>query len=163
MVKRIYSILQLFFVISTSVSAIVIFYYAYFFLQNQGKTETKIEENVVLRFNIPTEYLQEEAFWWLLEGSNTINIVNFSNENHKGSIKIDLQQNPCSNFQAAKYSNQIIEFDKKQDRLSVREDFLIGPYEKKSLDLEIFNSGKCLVDNGDPREFGAKIVGWTIQ
>jgi hypothetical protein len=163
MVKRIYSILQLFFVLSMSISAIVIFCYAYFYLQNQGRTETKIEENVVLRFNLPTEYLEGEAFWWLLEGSNTINIVNFSNENHKGLIKIDLQQNPCSNFQAVKYSNQIIEFDKKLDSLLVQEDFLIGPYEKKSLDLKILNSGKCMVDNGDPREFGAKIVGWTIQ
>lgn len=163
MVKRIYSILQLFFILSMSSSAIFIFCYAYFYLQNQGRTETKIEENVVLRFNLPTEYLEGEAFWWLLEGSNTINIVNFSNENHKGLIKIDLQQNPCSNFQAAKYSNQRIEFDKKFNSLSLQKDFLIGPYEIKSLDLEILNSEKCIVDNGDQREFGAKIVSWTIQ
>jgi hypothetical protein len=163
MVKRIYRSLQFIFSLSAGLSAILIFSYALFYLQIQERTETKIEENVVLRFNQPTEYLESNAFWWLLEGSNTVNIVNFSNEKHKGLINIELRQNPCSNFQTAKYSNQIIDFDKKSDRLIVKEVFSIGPYEKKSFELQILNSQKCMVDNGDSREFGAKLVGWTIQ
>jgi hypothetical protein len=47
--------------------------------------------------------------------------------------------------------------------LIVKEVFSIGPYEKKSFELQILNSQKCMVDNGDSREFGAKLVGWTIQ
>ena len=77
MVKRIYTSLQFIFLASTGVSAILIFSYAFFYLQEQGRTETKIEENVVLRFNQPTEYLDGNAFWWLLEGSNTVSMVNF--------------------------------------------------------------------------------------
>ena len=163
MVKKIYTSLQVIFSVSTGLSAILIFSYALFYLQIQERTETKIEENVVLRFNQPTEYLEGNAFWWLLEGSNTVNIVNFSNEKHKGLIKIELQQNPCSNFQTAKYSNKVIDFDKKLDRLFVEEVFSIDPYEKKSFELQILNGQKCRVDNGDSREFGAKLVGWTIQ
>jgi hypothetical protein len=78
-------------------------------------------------------------------------------------IKIELHQNPCSNFQTAWYSNKVIDFDKKSDRLFVEEVFSIGPYEKKSFELQILNGQKCRVDNGDSREFGAKLVGWTIQ
>ena len=69
MVKKIYKSLQVIFSVSTGLSAILIFSYALFYLQIQGRTETKIEENVVLRFNQPTEYLEGNAFWWLLEGS----------------------------------------------------------------------------------------------
>jgi hypothetical protein len=163
MVKRIYTSLQVIFSVSTGLSAILISSYALFYLQIQERTETKIEENVVLRFNQPTEYLEGNAFWWLLEGSNTVNIVNFSNEKHKGLIKIELHQNPCSNFQTAKYSNKVIDFGKKSDRLFVEEVFSIDPYEKKSFELQILNGQKCRVDNGDLREFGAKLVGWTIQ
>ena len=163
MVKRIYTSLQVIFFASAGLSAIMIFSYAFFYLQMQGRTETKIEENVVLRFNQPTEYLEGNSFWWLLEGSNTVNIVNFSNEKHKGLINIELHQNPCSNFQSTKYLNQVIDFDKKADRLLVQEVFSIGPYEKKSFELQILNSQKCMVDNGDKREFGAKLVAWYIQ
>lgn len=163
MVKKIYTSLQFIFLVSIGLFAIVIFFYSFFYLQVQGKTETKIEENVVLRFNQPTEYLDGSAFWWMLEGSNTVTIVNFSNEEHNGLIKIELQQNPCSNFQTAKYSNRIIDFDKEVDRLLVQETFSIGPYEKKIFEIQILNSQKCTVDNGDLREFGAKIVGWYIQ
>jgi hypothetical protein len=163
MVKRIYTSLQVIFFASAGLSAIVIFSYAFFYLQMQGRTETKIEENVVLRFNQPTEYLEGNSFWWLLEGSNAISLVNFSNEKHKGLINIELSQNPCSNFQTAKFSNQVIDFDKKDDRMIVQEVFSIGPYEKKSFELQIMNSQKCMVDTGDSREFGAKLVSWYIQ
>jgi hypothetical protein len=61
------------------------------------------------------------------------------------------------------YSNQVIDFDKKAGRLLVQEVFSIGPYEKKSFELQVLNSQKCMVDNGDTREFGAKLVGWYIQ
>jgi len=163
MVRRIYTSLQLICFVSAGISAIIIFSYAVFYLQIQGKTETKIEENVVLRFNQPTEYLEGDSFWWLLEGSNTVYIVNFSNEKHEGLINIKLRQNPCSNFQTAKFSNQVIDFDKKDDRMIVQEVFSIGPYEKKSFELQILNSQKCMVDTGDSREFGAKLVSWYIQ
>ena len=163
MVKRIYTSLQFIFLASTGVSAILIFSYAFFYLQEQGRTETKIEENVVLRFNQPTEYLDGNAFWWLLEGSNSVSMVNFSNEKHNGLINIELHQNPCSNFQTAKYSNQVIDFDKNSDRMLLQEVFSIGPYEKKSFEIQILNSQKCMVGNGDSREFGAKLVGWYIQ
>ena len=163
MVKRIYTSLQVFFFISSGISAVMIFAYSFFYLQAQGRTETKIEENVVLRFNQPTEYLEGDAFWWLLEGSNTINIVNFSNEKHTGTIEINLQQNPCSTFQATKYSKRIITFDETANSALVQEPFSIGPYENKSFDIHILNTEKCKVNNGDPREFGAKLVGWSIQ
>jgi hypothetical protein len=163
MVKRIYTSLQVIFFASAGLSAIMIFSYAFFYLQMQGRTETKIEENVVLRFNQPTEYLEGNSFWWLLEGSNTVNIINFSNEKYEGLINIELHQNPCSNFQSTKYSNQVIDFDKKMGRLLVQEVFSIGPYEKKSFELQVLNSQKCMVNNGDTREFGAKLVGWYIQ
>ncbi len=163
MVKRIYTSLHVFFFISSGISALMIFVYSFFYLQVQGRTETKIEENVVLRFNQPTEYIEGDAFWWLLEGSNTINIVNFSNEKHSGTIEVNLQQNPCSTFQATRFSNRIITFDETANSALVQEPFSIGPYENKSFDLQILNTEKCKVNNGDPREFGAKIVGWSIQ
>jgi len=163
MIKRIYTSLQVILFASAGLSAIMIFSYAFFYLQMQGRTETKIEENVVLRFNQPTEYLEGNSFWWLLEGSNIVNIVNFSNEKHEGLINIELHQNPCSNFKSTMYSNQVIDFDKKAGRLLVQEVFSIGPYEKKSFELQVLNSQKCMVDNGDTREFGAKLVGWYIQ
>jgi hypothetical protein len=161
--KRIYTSLQVVFFISSGIAAVMIFAYSFFYLHAQGRTETKIEENVVLRFNQPTEYLEGDAFWWLMEGSNIVNIVNFSNEKHTGFIKINLQQNPCSTFQATKFSNSTIDFDKTANSLLVQEPFSISPYEKKSFDLQILNSKKCKVNNGDTREFGAKLVGWSIQ
>jgi len=162
-VKRIYTSLQVFFLISSGISAVMIFAYSFFYLQVQGRTETKIEENVVLRFNQPTEYIEGDAFWWLLEGTNTIEIVNFSNEEHNGTIEINLQQNPCSTFQETKFSNRNITFDETVGSALVLEPFSIGPYENKSFDLQILNTEKCKVNNGDPREFGAKLVSWTIQ
>lgn len=156
-------ILQGLILIFIGVAAFAIFGYFVLHYKIQGNRETKIEENVVLRFDQPTEYINGKSFWWLTEGSNIIKILNFSNEGHKGQLQISLQQNPCSSFEYVKTRYDKVEFDETQENILYVQDFKIGPYETKIIETEVINSEVCQVSNGDKRKFGAKIDGWVIR
>lgn len=125
--------------------------------------ETKISENVVLRFDVPTEYVGNDAFWWLLEGQNQIKIVNFSDENHEGTVFFSLQQNPCLNAKKFEINNLIYFTNKNSEVANAHYRFSIKPNDEISIILNILNDSKCNIKGEDKRNFGLKLVGWTIS
>jgi len=67
-----------------TVNLVAVMLYSLLWLKLFDNSETKIQDNVVLRFDSPTEYQNNNAFWWMLKGSNRLKIVNFAPETHRG-------------------------------------------------------------------------------
>jgi hypothetical protein len=137
--------------------------YSFIYLKLLKNAESRLQNSVVLRFDAPTEYFQGNSYWWFLEGKNIIYIVNFSNESHQGEISLKLQQNPCGNFKFIDINNRKIEFNRSKKSLLIKEDFVINAYQSKSFEVEVINTEICKVKNGDNRQFGANLSGWTIK
>jgi hypothetical protein len=77
-------------------SLIVIAYASY--LLKIEVTESEPKNNVALRFPTATEYVNNDPFWWLLNGSNNIRMINFSDERMKGVFTIKIYPNPAKEF-----------------------------------------------------------------
>jgi hypothetical protein len=67
----------LFFILTFS--SLALFSYGTFYLKLLKHTEVKIEDSVVARFDVPTEYIDKDLFWWLPTGKSNIKLLNFSN------------------------------------------------------------------------------------
>ena len=128
-----------------------------------GHKETRISENVVLRFDVPTEYVVNDSFWWLLEGSNRIRIVNFSDEPHAGKMELEISNNPCSNVASISLNKENYVFGPDNEKIKIPYIFSISPYGEVKLDLKVKNKSKCTVKSEDNRNFGVRVGGWIIK
>ena len=125
--------------------------------------ETKISENVVLRFDVPTEYVVNDSFWWLPEGNNRIRIVNYSNESHSGKIKLEISNNPCSNVDSILFNEEEYTFEENSNKIKIPYSFSISSYGEKDIYLTIKNKSQCNVKGDDKRNFGVRVSGWEIM
>lgn len=137
--------------------------YAVIGMKYFGHKETEISNNVVLRFEVPTEYIFSDPFWWLLDGRNQINIVNFSDERHQGEIKLNVSNNPCNNIETIIFDKTNYVFDNKSENIEILYDFSIDPYEKDHMEIIIKSKSKCNVKGEDERNFGIRINRWAIS
>jgi len=110
------------------------------------------------------EFADGKEFWWMVREGNTLTFHNSSDEIINGTLVLELESNPCKNLEIifAKFNG-----DKNQYQAELNETakFLI-PVEingksEKNLNLNFPNDKKCLLDNGDSRDFGAKLVRWA--
>ena len=144
-------------------NSVLIFLYAVIGMKFFGHKETEISNSVVLRFDVPTEYILSNPFWWLLDGSNKIKIVNFSNEHHDGRIKINVSDNPCNNIETITLNNTNYVFDNKSENVDLIHIFSIAAYEKKDLEIVVKTKTQCNVKGEDKRNFGIRINSWAIR
>ena len=145
------------------INSIFIFLYAAVGMKYFGHKETKVSENVVLRFDVPTEYVANDAFWWLLEGSNRIRILNFSDEPHAGKIELEILNNPCNNVESISLNKVNYTFDTETEKIRIFYNFSIFSYGESDLELLIKNKSKCSVKGEDDRNFGVRVGGWKIK
>ena len=136
--------------------------YGLFWLKTFNNVETNIEDNVVTRFSVPTEYQNKDSFWWLLGGKNIINIINFSTEKHSGNLILRIANNPCKSVKNIYFQNQKFDFQN-NEIVEISTNFTIEPLKKNSIILIVSNEDRCLVNNGDQRNFGVKVLGWVIK
>ena len=140
-----------------------IFLYTVVGMKYFGHSETKISENVVLRFDVPTEYVVNDSFWWLPEGNNRIRIVNYSNETHSGKIKLEISNNPCNNVDSISFNDEEYTFAKNSINIEIPYSFSILSYGETDIYLTIKNKSQCNVKGDDKRNFGVRVSGWEIM
>lgn len=144
------------------VFGIIVFTYGLIWLKFFNNNESKIEDNVVTRFSVPTEYQIKDSFWWLLEGENVISIINFSTERHNGNLILHTTNNPCKNVENIIFQNQEYKFNN-DDKVDISAKFIIEPLQTIEFKLFVKNEDRCITQNGDQRNFGVKVVGWVIE
>jgi hypothetical protein len=144
------------------VFGIIVFIYGLIWLKFFNNTETRIEDNVVTRFSVPTEYQNKDSFWWLLEGENVISILNFSTERQNGNLILSTVNNPCKNIESVIFQNQEYKFNN-DEKVEISTKFIIEPLQTIYLNLFVKNEDKCIIQNGDQRNFGVKVIDWVIE
>lgn len=142
--------------------SLALFAYGAFYLKLLKHAEVKIEENVVARFDVPTEYIDRDSFWWLPTGKSNINLINFSNSSFRGVLYLNIANNPCKNLKSIKLEDRDYKIFK-EDEFQISQNFDIKPLGQKSLEFIAVNDSECFVSNGDARNFGIRINGWTID
>lgn len=141
---------------------LALFSYGTIYLKLLKHSEVKIEDSVVARFDVPTEYINNDSFWWLPTGESNIKLINFSNSSFDGVLHLNITNNPCQNSESAKLGDRVFRIPKVGE-LELNQNFNILALEQKSLELIITNSDDCFLSNGDSRNFGIRINGWKID
>ena len=117
-----------------------------------------------MKSSSPMEFADGKEFWWMVREGNTLTFHNSSDEIIMGTLVLELESNPCKNSE--RIIAEINE-DKNQFQLELNELVRFSiPLEIKGkseriLSLNFANNKKCLLDNGDSRDFGAKLVAWS--
>jgi hypothetical protein len=128
----------------------------------------EIDKKKVIGLNasVPMEFENEIPFWWLVKDINTLTFHNDSDEEIKGKIVLGIESNPCNQTELLNmdFENQQQNFEIIPGKITK----LIIPVEingKSSKDIWIAFMSKvpCYIDNGDARNFGAKLKSWSFE
>ncbi|CAB4573807.1 unannotated protein [freshwater metagenome] len=124
-----------------------------------------VKQRVIgMKSSSPMEFANGKEFWWMVREGNTLTFHNSSDEIIMGTLVLELESNPCKSKE--RIIAEIIE-DKNQYQLDLDElarfsiPFEIKGKSERILSLNFTNNKKCLLDNGDSRDFGAKLVAWS--
>ena len=115
---------------------------------------------------VPLEFDEELEFWWLLKPETTLNFSNTSDEKINGTIILELADNPCKFEEVLKVvtdteTQKIIKIPNISTKISVPLE--IRPRSSQPVEIVFENLEKCLVKNGDARDFGAKLINWKYE
>ena len=141
-----------------------ILFYASLPLFPKEVNEIDKQRVIGMRSSSPMEFDNGKEFWWMVREGNTLTFHNSSDEIIVGFLILELASNPCNNDEIiiAKFSDNM-----NQQQVELRDSAMISiPVEfngksEKILNLNFENEKKCLLDNGDARDFGAKLVKWS--
>ena len=141
-----------------------ILFYASLPLFPKQVNEIDKQRVIGMRSSSPMEFDNGKEFWWMVREGNTLTFHNSSDEIIVGFLILELASNPCSNDEIiiAKFSDNM-----NQQRVELRDSAILSiPVEfngksEKILNINFENEKKCLLDNGDARDFGAKLVKWS--
>ena len=124
-----------------------------------------VKQRVIgMKSSSPMEFANGKEFWWMVREGNTLTFHNSSDEIIMGTLVLELESNPCKSKE--RIIAEIIE-DKNQYQLDLDElarfsiPLEIKGKSERILSLNFTNNKKCLLDNGDSRDFGAKLVAWS--
>ncbi len=124
-----------------------------------------VKQRVIgMKSSSPMEFANGKEFWWMVREGNTLTFHNSSDEIIMGTLVLELESNPCKSKE--RIIAEIIE-DTKQYQLDLDElarfsiPLEIKGKSERILGLNFTNNKKCLLDNGDSRDFGAKLVAWS--
>jgi hypothetical protein len=124
-----------------------------------------VKQRVIgMKSSSPMEFANGKEFWWMVREGNTLTFHNSSDEIIMGTLVLELESNPCKSKE--RIIAEIIE-DTKQYQLDLDElarfsiPLEIKGKSERILSLNFTNNKKCLLDNGDSRDFGAKLVAWS--
>ena len=124
-----------------------------------------IKQRVIgMKSSSPMEFANGKEFWWMVREGNILTFHNSSDEIIIGTLVLELESNPCKSKE--RIIVEIFE-DKNQYQIDLNElarfsiPLEIKGKSEKSLTLNFVNNSKCLLDNGDSRDFGAKLAAWS--
>ena len=124
-----------------------------------------VKQRVIgMKSSSPMEFANGKEFWWMVREGNTLTFHNSSDEIIMGTLVLELESNPCKSKE--RIIAEIIK-DKNQYQLDLDElarfsiPLEIKGKSERILSLNFTNNKKCLLDNGDSRDFGAKLVAWS--
>jgi hypothetical protein len=124
-----------------------------------------VKQRVIgLKSSSPMEFANGKEFWWMVREGNILTFHNSSDEIIIGTLVLELESNPCKSKE--RIIAEIIE-DKNQYQLDLDDlarfsiPLEIKGKSERILSLNFTNNKKCLLDNGDSRDFGAKLVAWS--
>jgi hypothetical protein len=124
-----------------------------------------IKQRVIgMKSSSPMEFANGKEFWWMVREGNILTFHNSSDEIIIGTLVLELESNPCKSKE--RIIAEIFE-DKNQYQIDLNElarfsiPLEIKGKSEKSLTLNFVNNSKCLLDNGDSRDFGAKLAAWS--
>jgi hypothetical protein len=113
----------------------------------------------------PMEFDNKKEFWWMVRGGNSLVFHNSSDEIIVGMLILEFEANPCKyneiiainlNNENNKYKINLNEFA----RISVPLE--IESKGERILNVKFTNARECVLSNGDPRDFGAKLIRWAF-
>jgi hypothetical protein len=73
-----------------------------------------------------------------------------------------IANNPCKSVKNIYFQNQKFDFQN-NEIVEISTNFTIEPLKKNSIILIVSNEDRCLINNGDQRNFGVKVLGWVIK
>jgi hypothetical protein len=117
-----------------------------------------------MKSSSPMEFADGKEFWWMVKEGNTLAFHNSSDEIIIGVLVLELETNPCKNKEIAVLE---LEEEKNQYKIEINDLAKVSiPLEikgksEKILNLKFTSNKKCLLDNGDSRDFGAKLARWS--
>ena len=119
-----------------------------------------------MKTSVPLEFDGELKFWWLLKPENTLNFANTSDEKINGTIILELEDNPCKFEELMRViteteTQEVIKIPNISTKISIP--LVINPRSSQPVEIVFENMEKCLVKNGDARDFGAKLINWKYE
>ena len=147
-------------------SSILIFFQVAFPLFDVNVNELDKKKIIGMKTSVPVEFDGNFKFWWLTKPNNILNFVNFSDEKINGKIILELTDNPCQSKESLKIVNKsviqkIVLIPNKLTKILIP--LKIDPKSSQSIEIMFENSQKCIVENGDARNFGARLVNWKYE
>jgi hypothetical protein len=147
-------------------SSILIFFQVSLPLFDVNVNEIDKKKVIGMKTSVPLEFDDELEFWWLLKPETTLNFANTSDEKINGTIILELADNPCKFKEMFKVvsgteTQKIIIIPNISTKILVPLE--INPRSSQPVEIVFENMEKCLVKNGDARDFGAKLINWKYE
>jgi len=159
MLKYVFSILMI-------LSSLLIFFKVSLPLFDVNITEVDKRKVIGMKTSAPLEFDGDLKFWWLIRPENNLQFTNYSDEKIKGIIVIELGDNPCQLEEALK-----VIYEETTQKLLLNPGLLTNiyiplemlPRSSQIVSIIFTNQKKCRVENGDQRDFGAKLLNWRFD
>jgi hypothetical protein len=148
------------------ISSTLVFFQVSLPLFDLNITEVDKKKVIGMKTSVPIEFDGELEFWWLLKPETTLNFANVSDEKINGKIVLELADNPCKFEESLKVvteteTQKISVIPNISTKISLPLE--INPRSSEPVEIVFENMEKCLVKNGDPRDFGAKLINWKYE
>ena len=152
------------------ISIVIIFFGIYIFfgvsLPLFPKEVNEIDKQRVIgmKSSSPMEFADGKEFWWMVREGNTLAFHNSSDELIIGTLVLELEPNPCKKKEKALAK---IDGSKSQYDIEINDlarfsiPLEIKGKSERIVNLHFSSDKKCLLNNGDSRDFGAKLVRWS--
>ena len=164
--KRFSLVIRYFISVLIITSSFLILFFVSLPLFSAEVNELDKKKVIGMKPSVPLEFDKDLLFWWLIKDGNTLEFHNSSDEKIKGDIVLGFESNPCKfreNIEL-KSGNQMRILEINPDEIT-QISFPVEIDYKSSIKInaEFTNKEPCLVDNGDSRNFGAKLVSWSFE
>jgi len=128
--------------------------------------ELNKKEVIGLKPSVPLEFYDNNNFWWLVRGENKLEFHNSSDEKIAGNIILTFEPNPCNyeekiNLSSEQISKSIMLKSNGQTKIQIP--IKIKSKSNVQIYIQFPNIKSCFVNNGDHRDFGAKLVYWSFE
>ena len=152
------------------ISIVIIFFGIYIFfgvsLPLFPKEVNEIDKQRVIgmKSSSPMEFADGKEFWWMVREGNTLAFHNSSDELIIGTLILELEPNPCKNNEKvlAKIDGDNSQYDVEiNDLARFSIPLEIKGKSERIVNIHFSSDKKCLLNNGDSRDFGAKLVKWS--